>query len=616
MPGLRVPHIIRPNRSGGAPQSWIILDTETMPVQLEPKRWQHVFRLAVARYWRMERASKPEKFEREQFTTATALLDWITDRVHTKERIGIVAHNMDFDAQVLSSSDHLSRAGWQPTRLVYERGKWSQRWKAGPDLISIRGASQLWLDLCNFYPMSLRDAAPLVGMRKWRMPPFSDPDEVWFRHCANDVEIAYRLLRRWLEFRDSHELGYFAPTLAGQAFNAYRHTFMDHPIYVHIHKDVLEIERASYFAGRCEVFFRGRAPRGWYLLMDSTSFYASVMKGTQYPTKQIGHSSRMSVSRLDELLRDYCGTARVEVETEVPYFPFRDKGGTIFPVGRFVTTLSTPELEYGIGTDSIRKIEEAIIYERAPIFDRYVDYFWNLRAIGKASKDRWLEDTAKRLLTAAYGKFGQRVWLTEVKGRDIDAPDSMWIAFDAQDHEWYEYRIVGGRMEKRGRQAMGRDTLLAIPAHVTAYGRHKLWELISVAGRDHVYYVDTDGFICDLHALNRVGGLLKDEVLGGLRIVKQSSYLYIRARKWYELGDRIRRSGIKYDAQADGWERYTQDKFRSARWSLLRGSPNAALMDEVTISAPYRGLLPPHSIGHPVDPIRYPLALVPTAPTE
>jgi hypothetical protein len=457
--------------------------------------------------------------------------------------------------------------------------------------------------------MSLRDAAPLVGMRKWHMPEFAEPDEVWMRHCENDVEIAYRLLRRWLEFCETHELGYFAPTLAGQAFNAYRHTFMDHPIYVHIHKDVVDMERASYFSGRCEVFFRGKAPKGWYALADCSSFYASVMKGTAYPTKQIGHTGRVSPSRLSELLEDYCVTARVEVDTESPYFPYRDGSGTYFPVGRFVTTLSTPELEYAIGTDSIRSIQECIIYERAPIFDRYVEYFWNLRAIGKAARDRWLEDTAKRLLTASYGKFGQRTWLTEVLARDLDQPDSMWITYDAQDHEWYEYRIVAGRMEKRGRQAMGRDTLLAIPAHVTAYGRHRLWELMSIAGRDHVYYVDTDGFICDLNAINRVAPLLKDEALGSLRIVKQSSYLYIRARKWYELGDRVRRAGIKYDAQADGWERYSQEKFRTARWSLLHGTPNSAFMDEVSISAPYRGLLPPHSIGHRVTPVRLPLEL-------
>jgi hypothetical protein len=443
----------------------------------------------------------------------------------------------------------------------------------------------------------------MVDMAKFAMPEFSEPDEVWFRHCANDTEIAFRLLRRWLAFRKEHDLGYFAATIAGQAFNAYRHRFMDHPIYVHIHKDVLAVERASYFAGRCETLFRGKAPRGWYALVDSSSFYASVMKGNYYPVKQVGHSWRTSVPRLKELLEGYCVTARVEVNTQAPYFPYREKGATRFPVGRFVTTLSTPELEYGIGTGSIVSVQECVVYERAPIFDRYVDYFWDLRLTGKRTGDAWLEEAAKRLLVSVYGKFGQRIWLTEILGKGLDRQDAIWTEFDMPDHEWYEYRVIAGRMERRGRQAMGRETLLAVPAHVTAYGRDRLWGWIMAAGMEHVYYTDTDGFIVDAIGLNRLYPQLGSDALGGLRIVNQSPSLYIRAPKWYTLGDRRRRAGIKYAAEQVGWDRYSQDEFRSTKWALQHNSPGAALMDEVTISAPYRGLLPPHSIGHRIDPL-------------
>jgi len=166
-----------------------------------------------------------------------------------------------------------------------------------------------------------------------------------------------------------------------------------------------------------------------------------------------------------------------------------------------------------------------------------------------------------------------------------------------------EYRLVAGRMEKRARLAMGRDTLLAIPAHVTAYGRDRLWRFLNAVGLSHVYYVDTDGFICDIQGLNGVASLLKDDTLGRLRIVKQSNYLYIRAPKWYELGDRVRRAGIKDQAEISSGDRYTQDKFRSARWSLMHRTPDLTVMDEITISAPYARLLPPHSIGHSIPPV-------------
>jgi hypothetical protein len=599
---------MRGNASGAAPQSWVILDTETLPVRLDATRWQHTFRLATATYWRVQRENNPEIITRAAFTSAPTLVDWITSRVHSKERIGVVAHNMDFDWQVSNVSDDLARRGWQPTRIILERGKWSQHWRSNAGVPGPRNASILGLDLCNFYPAPLRELAPMVGMVKFPMPEFSEPDEVWLRHCANDTEIAFRLLRRWLEFRKEHDLGYFAATIAGQAFNAYRHRFMEHPIYVHVHKDVLAVERASYFAGRCETFFRGKAPRGWYALVDSTSFYASVMKGNYFPARQVGHARRTSVPRLAELLENYCVTARVEVNTPAPYFPYREAGRTCFPIGHFVTTLSTPELEYGIGTGSIRSVQECIIYERAPIFDRYVEYFWNLRIAAKDSGDRWLEEAAKRLLVSVYGKFGQRIWLTEVLAKGLDRQDAIWTEFDIPDREWYEYRVIAGRMERRGRQAMGRETLLAVPAHVTAYGRDQLWRWIMIAGIDHVYYTDTDGLICDLIGLRRLASQLRDHTLGGLRIVNQSPSLFIRAPKWYTLGDRRRRAGIKYAAEQIGWDRYAQDAFRSTKWALQHNSPGAALMDEVTVSAPFRGLLPPYSIGHRTDPLTLNLA--------
>jgi len=62
-------------------------------------------------------------------------------------------------------------------------------------------------------------------MRKGKMPDFGAPDEEWFAYCENDVRIELAALRTWLEFCEANDLGYFAPTIAGQAFNAFSSPF-------------------------------------------------------------------------------------------------------------------------------------------------------------------------------------------------------------------------------------------------------------------------------------------------------------------------------------------------------------------------------------------------------
>src|SRR6266581_7689787 len=100
MSGRRVPHIITRNKSSAGPQAWIILDVETIPVQIDTHRWNHSFRLATTHLWRLGRGNNPEKHERQGFTDPVGLLNWLTSQVHAGERIGVTAHNADFDWQV------------------------------------------------------------------------------------------------------------------------------------------------------------------------------------------------------------------------------------------------------------------------------------------------------------------------------------------------------------------------------------------------------------------------------------------------------------------------------------------------------------------------------------
>jgi DNA polymerase type B, organellar and viral len=597
----RVPHIIRGNKSGAAPQKWIVLDTETLPIQLEKHRWQHVYRLAVAAFWSRERESRVEQTEFQRFGNSESLCNAIAEFPKSKERVGVVAHNMDYDAQVLDIHCRLRELGYRLTKATIDRGKWVQRWQRGGKGFDGPSRTLLWIDLGNFFPIPLRELASWLGMAKWSMPDMDAPDEDWYRYCEQDVRIELAALKEWLAFCDENDLGYFAPTIAGQAFNAFRHRFMEHEIYVHVHPDVQAIEAASYFGGRCQELFRGRAPKRKYAHVDVNSMYASVMAENEFPVKQVGHYGPMTPTQLAALLTRFHAIARVRVETDVPAFPLRRQPRTLYPIGSFVTTLPTPELSLALEYGYLRDVEEVVTYEHAPVFRSYVAHFWNHRLEAKMRGDTWAAKNDKGFLTSLYGKFGQRIFTSELVATDVDRRDEIWAEYDADDRTWYEYRSLAGRVERRVREVYGRDTLIAIPAHVTSYARVKLWRLMVEAGLDNVLYVDTDSLIVHREALDRLWHYVESEALGGLRLIGQTETLYIRAPKWYRFGHKEKRSGVSWAAKKVDWDKFEQDDFRNLKWALRHEFSCSAIVEEVQINAPYRNLLPQHSLGHRIE---------------
>ena len=594
----RVPHIIRPNASGATPQAWVVVDTETMPVRLDKTKWQHTYRLSVAALWRMQRASKVESITFARFKDAASQVEWIASAPNSRERVGVCAHNLDYDSQVLDTNHRLPTYNYRLTRAVIESGKWVQRWQHGSRKDGKGARSLILIDLGNFFPIPLHELAIRLGMRKGRMPDFDASDEEWFTYCENDVRIELAALRAWLDYCRENDLGYFSPTIAGQAFNAFRHRFMSHQIFVHVHADVIGLERASYYGGRCQDFWRGRAPRKPYVHADTNSMYGSVMRDELLPVKQVGHSSAVSVAALERMLETYSAIALCRVHTDVPAFPQRLGNKVRFPVGRFDTVLATPELKLAIEYGYLRSVSEVVTYEHAPIFRDYARYFWNKRLEAKRRRDEWESKTSKAFLAALHGKFGQRIFTSELIVDGVDREDEIWTEYDIEDGVWYEYRALAGRVERRIREVNGRDTLVAIPSHVAAYARVKLWRWIVEAGFENVYYVDTDSLIVSREGWERISHHVKIDALGALRIIGKSNLLYVRAPKWYRFGNEVKRAGISYDARPISFDQFEYDKFRRMRWSLAHDYGGACIVEEVKVNAPHAKLLTEHGLGH------------------
>jgi hypothetical protein len=187
---------------------------------------------------------------------------------------------------------------------------------------------------------------------------------------------------------------------------------------------------------------------------------------------------------------------------------------------------------------------------------------------------RW---QCKLLRNSLYGKWGQR-GLERLRLRQSETlTPELEESYLSSTREWVrEYNFAGSRWSDRNGSASF-NAFVAIAAHVTAQARLRLWELINIAGRDHVYYCDTDSLIVDREGRANLASEMDPGRLGALKVEKEADALTIWCAKEYRIGEDKRQKGIRRDAIEVGSGVYVQDQWpglmqtwRTARPDVVR----------------------------------------------
>jgi len=128
----------------------------------------------------------------------------------------------------------------------------------------------------------------------------------------------------------------------------------------------------------------------------------------------------------------------------------------------------------------------------------------------------------------------------------------------------YPARFRLGRLQIKVEEPESENSAPAIAAHICAYGRMRLWELIKMAGPNNTYYVDTDSLIVNAEALHRLQAEMDQTKLGYLKVEGVSSQAEFLAPKHYLFGDEFKVKGIRRNAtQRIDTRQYEQDRFTS-----------------------------------------------------
>lgn len=566
----RFPHYLRGNKSVELPHLLAYVDTETEDDRSDPSRQRHHLTFGWVCFERSYGDDKWIEPQWSRFETPDEFWTIIESYLRPRTKLYLFAHNWAFDGPVLKMFHLLPPRGWELTRAIIESPPVILRWSGERRTI-------LCLDTLNWFKFPLAKLGKRVGIEKLTMPEKGASDEDWDTYCKADVQILQKTVRGWMAFIRTHDLGGFAPTLASQSFRAYRHRFMRHEIFFDDNEPALEISRDSFHGGRTEAFFIGKVDTPIYCY-DVNSMYPAVMAENEYPIKLVSRTTHGTVADIGKWLKYYSVVARVRIEASEPRYAYWTGKKLVFPIGRFTTSLTSPDLRSALRSGELKACLDVAVYEKGTIFTDFVRELYALRMEAKKGGDKEATYFLKIFMNSLYGKFAQKGRVWETIGKATLDEWGVEFIIDRDAKTMRHIRRYAGIMQEKMRDEEGRESFPAIASHVTAYARAHLWRLISLAGLDNTYYCDTDSLYVNEAGSKRLQPEIGEDILGALKLEKVVSHGSIYGAKDYQFGEEWKCKGVRRKAEWKSPNVVVQEEWPKLQGLLLRDSIDAPLI--------------------------------------
>ena len=531
------------------PHRFLFIDTETTKTT-EFEIDVHRMKLGITCYVRI--GKNPNIIDQETwnfFTEQESLCSYIDHLTYDKNPLWIIASNPKFDLGSIAFIKYFTKWDWK-LEFIGEKGM--------VFILTIKNDKRKIkvVAIQNYFPTSIKQLGKWINKQKYDIDVFTEDMTLLIIYCFRDVEILMDCFMAYLQYVYNHDMGGFTLTRSAQAFMCFRHRFMSHKILIHKRKKVSELERSGYHGGRVECFRIGKQKMQDYIQIDVNSMYSFVMKNNDYPVYLLGHIQKHNLAHLETLINHKCVTARVLINTTEPVFAHNIDNKCCFPIGLFWETLNTRALKYAFKHNYIKDISCGVYYRKAPIFKRYIKYFWNERRIANDNNNYVMSQFIRIFLNAFYGKWAQQIPVLIEKG--YEKSDRFEIEhwyndvtkeFGVTRTLFHEKQVLSGRQDSK-------NTYCGMSAHITEDARMYLWKLIKECGIKNVYYCDTDCLIVTCKTFERVLQKYYGSELGELKKEMESKDLTIHTLKDYEFGSKIVRKGINKNSRE-----VSKDKF-------------------------------------------------------
>ena len=516
---------IRKNSARFIPRRMIYFDVETRK-SVRGKTERMRLKCAWACYVERRGGGRQPTESWRYFESAEEICEWLQSRVYGRSPLYLFAHNIFFDLQASDFFYYFNLWGWR-LEFYHDKGL-SYALVICKERKFIKA-----LSTTNFYDVSLSKVGELVGLPKLDVDFDAVDDLTLSRYCRRDVEIIKLAMERYFEFVREHDLGRFSMTKAGQSLTAFRHRFMPRKIYIHDDFRSRFLEQDAYIGGRTEAFFLGKVSGGPFVSLDVNSMYPHVMRDYPLPYKLIDYTPSPTLTRVADALSKYAVIAECCLFTDQPVYAVRLKNKICFPVGKIIANLCTGGLKTAIAAGHLKSVRRMAVYQQDVLFAGYVGYFYGLRKRYQSESNTTYEKIIKVFLNSLYGKFAQYI---PVQTEEEDFSEQGYYREEILNAENGQvemvYKMFNTIIRETGR-VIGKNSFVAVAAHITEYARLILWEIIKPFWPEQVLYCDTDSIMIRERDVDLLQWPISEHGLGDCKIQKHFNALEIRGAKSY-----------------------------------------------------------------------------------
>lgn len=547
--------IMKTLSSEGIVKNIIVFDTETHFIKDDNGNIEFPFKLGYAINLRLDMQGNVLRERDIEAYNIESLQSFFLACSLKKEPLYIFAHNIGFDLRVLDLVSFFRLEGFVSEPPIINNMVFIWTLRRDKEKIVL-------IDTANLGVRSVASLGKDLGLDKLTIDFENTSDSELMIYCKRDVEILKKFIVSYLNFLLDNRLGSFKPTLASQALTAFRTSFLKEDLYIHNHVGATYLERDSYYGGRSEAFRLGYIGEGDYYYLDVNSMYPHAMIDYDLPNRLYGYSENSSVKELKTLSNRFYLIADVTIFTNSNMYPLRlehskksynflhnpeglpypktNSKRLIFPVGRFRTTLHHVELLEALKEKAIIKVHRIAWYDKVSPFKDYINFFYTAKNKYGNEGNLTYRTISKLFLNSLYGKFGQLQPYRECIGMSNSGLYDRETGYSETLESFYQEVTWEGLTYleyKKGETAFSNP---ALAGAITANARIALYNFILLAGKENVYYCDTDSLMTNKQGYENLRGYIDKDKIGYLKLEHRARRLVIRAIKDYRL-DSVRR---------------------------------------------------------------------------
>lgn len=415
-------------------------------------------------------------------------------------------------------------------------------------------------------------------------------------------------LQQWSRTVERLNLGGLRQTAAAQAWHGWRYNYLEDGVLVHGNDEASRLERDSIHPGRAEAYRLGvvGGPVAHY---DASAYYPACAVSGPLPCR-LRWLGDCSIGRLtDATDRGWLAIAECRIRCTEPMFPRRAAERTDWPVGEWTVTLPGPEIARALATGCLLSVGRVALYEGGLPLNGFVHALWLSRCRAEEGGRLAERQCIKLILNSLIGRLCARAksW--------IDAPEPLplgpwrtWYGSAGEGRKRIRYRSVGWHVQRLEEGGETAESTPALASWIYSIGRMRLWDWMECAGRENVYYVDSDS----LHTSTaggdalRAAGMVAPDTLGALRLQGVYPTLRIGGIRDYATPGRTVRAGVATDPDrfldgVDAWWRESTVREAIDEWHQPEAT---ARLVAVPINRAYRhgvvdaqGRVSPHVVS-------------------